>query len=383
MKIFFDCSTLVGFQGNLTGIPRTISGLMGGFETLKHPIEFVALKEKTNTFFHLKSGLFPLELDSLAHFNKGDILITASATWSYSSFNQAIRDLKNKGLIFYQIFYDLIPSLYPHFYRNGLFGNYYLEWNREAFSLCDGAFSISENTKKDMNELLADSQTTTPITVIRLGEDVYTPVTQQTYIEDVIDGQDFVLAVGTLEIRKNYSVLLDAYRHLVRIEGVELPQMVIVGRNGWNNGEIKYQCDIDPALRRYVRVLENVNDYNLLWLYQNCQFSLYPSLYEGWGLPVSECLRNGRPCICSVSSSMTEIAPDLCVFASPYSVADWVAAILYFLQNPNKLSELYQKIINTYEPTTWTQTSSSIIRSIIEEHAPHSHNVKSTDHTLT
>ena len=371
MKIFFDCSTLVRFQGNLTGIPRTISGLMGGFETLEHPVEFVALNEKTNMFFRLKSGLFPLELDSSAHFNKGDILITASATWSYSSFNQTIRDLKNKGLIFYQIFHDLIPSLYPHYYRDGLFGSYFLEWNREAFSLCDGAFPVSENTKKDMNELLADSQTTTPITVIRLGEDVYMPATQQTDIENVIDGQDFVLAVGTLEIRKNYSVLLDAYRHLARIEGLKLPLLLIVGKNGWNNGGIKYQCDTDPILRKHTRVLEDVNDQDLLWLYQNCQFSLFPSWYEGWGLPVSECLKNGRPCICSGSSSMVEIAPDLCVLASPYSVADWSAAILYFLQNPNKLSELSQKIRNTYKPTSWTQTSSSIIRSILEEHAPH------------
>jgi glycosyltransferase involved in cell wall biosynthesis len=370
MKIFFDCSTLVGFQGNLTGIPRTVSGLMDGFENLEHHVEFVAFNERSSTFYRIKTGLFPLELDSLAHFNKGDILITASATWSYPSFNQAIRDLKNKGLIFYQIFYDLIPSLYPHFYRDGIFGNYYLEWNREAFSLCDGAFAISDNTKKDMNELLVDNQNASPITVIRLGEDIYTPVTRQTNIENFIDGQDFILAVGTLEIRKNFTVLLDAYRHLARLECIELPLLVIVGRNGWNNGGIKYQCDIDPVLRKHTRVLENVNDQDLLWLYQNCQFSLYPSLYEGWGLPVSECLRNGRPCICSRNSSMVEIAPDLCVFASPYSVVDWTAAILYFLQNPKKLRELSQIIRNSYEPTTWTQTASSIISSILEKYNP-------------
>lgn len=252
MKFFFDCSTLVGFQGNLTGIPRMVSGLMGGFETLQIPVEFVTLNEKTNAFFRLKSGLFPLELDSLAHFRKGDVLITGSATWSYPSFNQTIRDLKNKGVLFYQIFHDLIPSLYPHFYHDGLFGNYYLEWNREAFSLCDGAFSISENTKKDMNELLADNQTTTQITVIRLGEDVCTPAIQKTDIENVINGQDFVLAVGTLEIRKNYSVLLNAYRYLARIEDIELPQLLIVGRNGWNNGGIKYQCDTDPVIQKYI-----------------------------------------------------------------------------------------------------------------------------------
>ena len=106
MKIVFDCSTLVGFQGTLTGIPRTVSGLMGGFETLKTPVEFVAFDEKTSTFFRVKSCLFPLELDRLAHFKKGDVLITGSATWSYPLFNQTIRDLKNKGVLFYQIFYD-------------------------------------------------------------------------------------------------------------------------------------------------------------------------------------------------------------------------------------------------------------------------------------
>ena len=365
MKIFFDCSTLVGFEGNLTGIPRTVSGLMHGLENLETPVEFVAFDQGSSKFCRLKSETFPLELGSLEHFDSGDTLVTAGATWSAPSFNQAVRDLKNKGLLFYQVFYDLIPGLFPHFYRDGMFGNYYLEWNREAFSLCDGAFSISKNTKKDMETLITANQMSTPITVIRLGEDIYTPITEETNIEKSIQGQEFILAVGTLELRKNFTVLLDAYRQLARIEAIKLPLLVIVGGDGWNNGGIKYQCEIDPVLHPHTRVLNDVNDQDLLWLYQNCQFSVYPSLYEGWGLPISECLKNGRPCICSGNSSMVEIAPDLCVFASPYSVADWTAAILYFLQKPKELDELSKKIRKSYKTTTWNETAAIIVDSIL------------------
>ena len=142
---------------------------MEGLKNQEHPIQFVAFDNGTNQFYKINTDILPLELGPLVSFDKQDILITASATWAFPEYNRAILSLKRAGLVFYQLFYDLIPALFPHFYEDGRFGSYYLDWNRDAFSLCDGAFAISECTKKDMQNLLVTEQTASSIAVIRLG----------------------------------------------------------------------------------------------------------------------------------------------------------------------------------------------------------------------
>ncbi|AVF37505.1 hypothetical protein BV494_19830 [Rahnella sikkimica] len=235
-------------------------------------------------------------------------------------------------------------------------------WVDQTVTLCDQSFSISECTKKDIvlrsNKLGVDMS---GMQVIRLGDDfVASPSDNAEYCKRYTQGERFILCVGTLEIRKNQVALLHAYRILSQRHPSLLPKLVLVGRKGWIDSEVAFQVANDRDLNGLVDVITDASDIELSWLYSNCLFTLFPALYEGWGLPIAESLWHGKPCISSNSSSMVEIAPELTIFASPYSVENWADQIEALLFEPGKLAEQTEKVIREYVPTEWRDTAATI-----------------------
>jgi len=171
----------------------------------------------------------------------------------------------------------------------------------------------------------------------------------------------FALSVGTLEYRKNQVVLLNAYRALLSANFKNLPHLVLVGREGWMNNHLAYQVATDPLLKGYVTVLSDVSDAGLDYLYRNCIFTLFPALYEGWGLPVAESLKYGKPCVTSNISSMPEIAPTLTRFADPLNLTEWVRHISELSGDEYQLQAESARIAKTYKPVLWTETALKIL----------------------
>ena len=90
-------------------------------------------------------------------------------------------------------------------------------------------------------------------------------------------------------------------------------------------------------LKEKILVLKGINDEELSWLYRNCMFTAYPSLYEGWGLPVAESLRYGKFCIASKISSVPEIAPDLTKLIDPLDAMEWYNTIKFYITSIKKM----------------------------------------------
>jgi glycosyltransferase involved in cell wall biosynthesis len=109
----------------------------------------------------------------------------------------------------------------------------------------------------------------------------------------------FLLAVGTVEPRKNYPRLLGAYRRLA-----DPPPLVVVGREGWAYGEAMDLLRSTPG----VRLLGHVSDAELLGLYRNAVALAFPSLYEGFGLPLLEAMREGLPALIGSRGALPELA---------------------------------------------------------------------------
>lgn len=365
MKIYFDYSTMLRWRGNPTGIPRTVFCLANAMRALRPDIEFVALDDELGQFHVLKGSVGHFSVGAVADFSDGDLLFSAGAGWAFACYNEQVRSVKAKGVRVYQVFYDLIPALFPFFYEQGVgFGDYFGSWCTEAYSLCDGAFAISACTKGDMATVFGlDPDRASRIRVIRLGEDFCLPSPDVPEVTRFGSGGDFVLSVGTLEIRKNQTCLLNAYRLLVR-RGADLPRLILAGKPGWLDGDIAFQVKNDRQLRSLVEVVTDADDHELQWLYENCRFSLFPALYEGWGLPVAESLKAGRPCISSDVSSMLEIAPELTLFASPYSSEEWADAISTLLLNDGALDKLTKRVRQDYVPTAWSSTATEILEEL-------------------
>lgn len=115
----------------------------------------------------------------------------------------------------------------------------------------------------------------------------------------------FILSVGTLETRKNHLRLLEAHRAL-RAERPATPELVIAGRPGW--GRAGREISGQLAAAEGVRLLGHVDDATLLALYRGAALLAFPSLYEGFGLPLLEAMREGLPALVGSRGALPELA---------------------------------------------------------------------------
>ena len=136
----------------------------------------------------------------------------------------------------------------------------------------------------------------------------------------------FLLAVGTLEPRKNLRRLLSAYQiYLARSETPK--HLVLAGSNGWLESDLpKYISDLN--LDGKVHVLGYVSDATLRWLYKSCWAFIYPSIYEGFGLPVLEAMSAGAATITSNTTSLPEVGGDAALYVNPFNEASILSALL-------------------------------------------------------
>jgi glycosyltransferase involved in cell wall biosynthesis len=126
---------------------------------------------------------------------------------------------------------------------------------------------------------------------------------------------EFWLVVGTIEPRKNYRRFLDACRILRDRNEFDMP-IVIAGGKGWLSDDFSAQLE-GLELDQDVFLLGYVSDAELAWLYENCFAFIYPSLFEGFGMPVLEALGFGSPVLCSQTSSLPEVAGDAAIYFDP------------------------------------------------------------------
>lgn len=135
----------------------------------------------------------------------------------------------------------------------------------------------------------------------------------------------FWLSVGTIEPRKNQKRLLDACR-ILKSEGDSTLPLVLAGGKGWLVKDFDaFLHGLDP--NREVILTGYVSDEELKWLYQNCFGFIYPSLFEGFGLPVLEALGLGAPVLCSNTSSLPEAAGEAAIFFDPLDARSIASAM--------------------------------------------------------
>jgi glycosyltransferase involved in cell wall biosynthesis len=129
----------------------------------------------------------------------------------------------------------------------------------------------------------------------------------------------YVLSVGTIQPRKNYSLLIEAFAKYIKREGDEKTDLVIVGKRGWLYEQI-LQTPKLLGIEGRVKFLFFVSDMDLRSLYKQAQCFCLPSLYEGFGLPVLEAMAADCPVVVSNSSSLPEIAGKAGIYVDPQDV---------------------------------------------------------------
>lgn len=413
-RIIIDITELTRWKGRLTGVPRTINELANNFKNSRSVIfcewsdndqnlrvvshlpnisidqEIEADIEKNYIKKRIKDFIRKYKLTSkvteiigtLKGFKKrvgknqfgqevnieaGDTLIVM-ADWhsSDSNFIKYIKAQTLKKITLVQFAYDLLPIVAPQY--SGHATHYLGQYINNIYPLCDLIITISESTKSDIITHLKQLKVNIPtIKTIRLGDNFHfaEPIKPNSneFLKSDIKSGDYILCVGTIEARKNHELLYYTYK-LAKSRGLDLPKCLIVGRPGWHSENILDLILNDPETKEDLLVLKNISDNELSWLYENCIFTIYPSFYEGWGLPVAESIAHGATCLCSLTSSMPEIAGDIIPYFNPFSSDECLNAIVNLLK-PNNLKKARESL-KRYKPTSWNDTFKQVTALINE-----------------
>lgn len=171
--------------------------------------------------------------------------------------------------------------------------------------------------------------------------------------------EKFWLNVGTLEPRKNHSRLLKAFAKLKAALNLELP-LVIAGGRGWMLDN--FQEEIRALdLSEKVILLGYVDNLELQWLYQNCFCMVYPSLFEGFGLPVLEAMSLGAPVIASSTSSIPEIMGKTGVMVDPYDEDSIFRAMQRFMVGEHSREQLSAMAIARAQDFSWKASAQKVL----------------------
>jgi glycosyltransferase involved in cell wall biosynthesis len=170
--------------------------------------------------------------------------------------------------------------------------------------------------------------------------------------------------VGTIEIRKNGANLLRAWQKVLA-ELNNPPSLVFAGKFGWKTEEFKSVLASDTNLAKHVIVVNNPTDQDLAYLYQNCRFNVYPSLYEGWGLPVGEAAWFGKLSLTSNATSLPEVCGDLVDYVDPHDV-NGIARKLNELINSPRYVHDREKVIREAPLRTWQSVADDFYRRMFE-----------------
>ncbi len=230
-----------------------------------------------------------------------------------------------RGLPVVATVHDLSYIVYPG-YHTRLNGTYLRLLTPTVTRRAALVIAVSEWTKRDL--VTYCKVPAEKVRVVRSGvSSAFTRVPDPETIAAVRERhgltEPFILSVGTLEPRKNLRGALSAYR-LLRERLPDAPALALVGAAGWR---LDGQRLIAPDDAERVRRLGFVEDADLAALYSACSAFVYPSFYEGWGLPVAEAMTLGAPVVTSNTSSLPEVAGDAALLVDPHSPEAIAAAL--------------------------------------------------------
>ena len=144
------------------------------------------------------------------------------------------------------------------------------------------------------------------------------------------------------------------WRRLLERHGADaVPVLIFAGQLGWKVEGLLAELEASNYLDGKIELRRNLSDAALQQAYRSCQFTIFPSLCEGWGLPVAESLVQGKICVASNRTSIPEVGGDFVDYFDPTNEDDAMAKIERLLFEPGYLQKRETRLRNEYNPPTW------------------------------
>jgi glycosyltransferase involved in cell wall biosynthesis len=221
----------------------------------------------------------------------------------------------------------------------------------------------SENTRREIKRFLHVPDERVEVVHLAAGEMFFRRLEPEsiTQIKNKYGiRKPYFLALGSIEPRKNLARALVAFKALLEFEKVDY-QFVMVGGSGWKN-EAFYSTLKKLNIDEHLLLTGYVPEEDLPALYQGAEVFIYPSIYEGFGLPVLEAMASGVPVITSNTSSLPEVAGDAALLVNPGEVFEIYEAMEALVSRPSLIEELKSKGIEQSKKFSWEKTARETLK---------------------
>jgi len=286
----------------------------------------------------------------------GDTLVCAGSGWTHTDIAAIAGVKRGGGCRLVLLCYDIIPLMFPHFFRAADVAAH-RAYCAIAFPAADLVLFSSRTIEKDVRAWCGANGIALGATaIVPFGADL--PAAPGTLPAGLEAGR-YALLVSTIEPRKGHRLILDAWRELL---AAGVPQRVgfklaFAGRVGWMVGDLMADLTGDPRLAATVMVITDAGDAELAALYRDAAFCLYPSRYEGFGLPVIEAFRRGKAVLASTGGAVPEVVHDLSPCLDPDDAPAWRGMLQTFIEEPAARAPYEERIRSSFRHPDWDEAA--------------------------
>ncbi len=267
--------------------------------------------------------------------------------------------------------HDVIHLLYPQFLPNRIASYYARFMIRRSLLRGQRVVAVSETTRNDLQTLFP--KIANHIAVVRNGVDpIFHRLPTTAELDDCLSrlgvALPYLLFVGNPKPHKNLEGLLRAYAAAITTSDIE-ENLTCVGDRGNHSDELRRLCSTLEIGDR-VQLIGHVSRSDLACLYRAASLLLFPSLYEGFGLPVVEAMASATPVLASDVPAVREVAGNAADFFDPNDVDTMKTALLRLLGDPERQAELVTRGLERAREFSWQQCARqtlAIYRSAVEE----------------
>lgn len=330
-RLLFSCRAFVQLGAHAPAKPNVFQLVRAAFKKPKKIIPWI--KGKIGTKFQIQNRIsnlsaqpsVPLSSTGLKYItiDSEDTILVSGAFWLFHDTHYVIKKIKeDAGCKVITILYDLIPITHAHFIDQG-FSQMFKQQVDAMLPINDKLLSISHHVKNECIAYLKENDLpVVDIDVMPFGfgteMDVSTTDDDEMRLKKWgLDGEAFALCVGTVEPRKNPGLLLKVWQMLDKKHGQKTPKLVFAGRKSVGVNWVFKEVRSHKGLKRSVKFLNSVGDSDLASLYRKSKIVIFPSLVEGWGLPVEEAISYGKHTLASNATSIPEAGRDAPFYFDP------------------------------------------------------------------
>lgn len=253
--------------------------------------------------------------------------------------------------------YDLTFIKYPNYIDSVV--KTYSNRVKKCLKWADLVITISTSSKNDIIEYLnvnPDRIRVTPLASRYSSDELFIPSNSSVNYDFSLP---YILFVSTIEPRKNITTLISAFNYLKQKYKIE-HHLILIGQKGWHYKPIFAALENSPW-NHHIHYLDYLSDKRVALFYSQADVFVYPSHYEGFGLPVLEAMTLGTPVVTSNTSSLPEVAGDAALLIDPNDPIQLADAILKIISDTQFRQELIQKGKERAKLFSWERTAKATL----------------------